>query len=456
VPVNSEQLETFETAIARVEMRSQRIISVLLIVTLIFINIVFHTQLQHLSLTFRYAVAGMSLFLVVWFLLLALVIKYGHYHHYVKFLNVIIQVSTVTLFLLVSASLVGVTFALTSAAPFFYLLIIGISSLTFNPKVAIIAAGFAAGQYVGVYAFWLQDLVKPEDYAIYNTGWPAILIRSMIFIVMGTAAMLIAMQARRLLIRAVEQARQEVRIQHMEEDMMLAAEIQSRLIPEKLDSDEHYEMTSFYRPADAVGGDYFDVIPVGNGSHYAFMADVSGKGYAAAMMMANLQSIIRLMVQEGRDLRDMMRVLNQAVLHASARGRFVTLVGMHLDKNHDELQYVNCGHNPPLICEGGTGNVIEFSQADPVLGVIENYPFQMHSMPFKPGSALFAYTDGLSEANGMDGTQFKSVLDQILCDHCGKSPERLKQYILDALSRHIGEKTMRDDMSFFFVCRKPL
>jgi len=454
VPVNSDQLETFETAIARVEMRSQRIISVLLIVTLIFINVIFHTQLQHLSLSYRYAVAAMSLFLVVWFILLAVVIKYGHYHHYIKFINVIIQVSIVTLFLLVSANLVGVTFALTSAAPFFYLLIIGISSLTFNPKVAIIAAGFAAGQYVGVYAFWLQDLVKPEDYAIYNTGWPAILIRSMIFIVMGAAAMMIALQARRLLIRAVEQARQEVRIQHMEEDMMLAAEIQNRLIPERLDSDEHYEMTSFYRPADTVGGDYFDVIPVSDGSHYAFMADVSGKGYAAAMMMANLQSIIRLMVQEGRDLRDMMRVLNQAVIDASARGRFVTLVGMHLDKVHNELQYVNCGHNPPLICEGGTGNVIELNQADPVLGVLENYQFQMHSMPFVAGSGLFAYTDGLSEANDMDGTQFKPVLDQILCDHCGASPERLKQYILDALSRHIGEKSMRDDMSFFFVSRK--
>lgn len=454
MPVSNDQLETFETAIQRVEMRSQRIISGLLIVTLIFINIIFHTQLQNLSMSFRYAVAAMSLFLVMWFLLLALVIRFGHYHHYIKFVNVIIQVTTVTLFLLVSASLVGVTFALTSAAPFFYLLIIGVSSLTFNPKVAIIAAGFAAGQYVGVYAFWLQGLVKPEDYSIYNTGWPAILIRSMIFIAMGAASMLIALQARRLLIRAVEQARQEVRIQHMEEDMMLAAEIQSRLIPEHLSGDEYYEMTSFYRPAEKVGGDYFDMIPAPGDSHYAFMADVSGKGYAAAMMMANLQSIIRLMVQEGRDLRDMMRVLNQAVLHASARGRFVTLIAMHLDKDHNELQYVNCGHNPPLLCEGGTGNVIELSQADPVLGVIEDYQFQMHTMPFEPGSSLFAYTDGLSEANGMDGTQFKPILDQILCDHCGKSPGHLKQYILDGLSRHIGDKSMRDDMSFFCVCRK--
>ncbi len=454
MPISNDQLETFESAIQRVEMRSQRIISALLIVTLIFINIIFHTQLQDLSLAFRYAVIGLSLFLGLWLALLVMVIRFGHYHHFVKYVNVIIQVSTVTLFLLVSSNLVGVTFALTSAAPFFYLLIIGVSSLTFNPKVAIIAAGFAAGQYVGVYAFWLQDLVKPEDYVIYNTGWPAILMRSLIFIAMGAASMLIAMQARRLLNRAVEQARQEVHIQHMEEDMMLAAEIQSRLIPEQLVGNEYFEMTSFYRPANKVGGDYFDMIAAPDGSQYAFMADVSGKGYAAAMMMANLQSIISLMVQEGRDLRDMMRVLNQAVFHASARGRFVTLIAMYLDKPQNELHYVNCGHNPPLLCETATGNVIELSQADPVLGVIENYQFQMHSMPFEPGSSLFAYTDGLSEANGMDGTQFKPVLDQILCDYCGKSPRELKQHILDALGAHIGEKSMRDDMSFFCVCRK--
>ena len=451
--VVTQEADTFEAAIQRVEMRAQRIIGWLMIATIILVNLIFHSQMQGLSQRYHLGVLGLSALLVLWFALLALVVRQGFYHRYLKFVNILIQVSTVTLFLLMSAQWVNPVFALTSAAPSFYLLIVGMSSLTFNPKVPLVGACFAVAQYLGAYGYWLDDLLQPGELAVNTIGWPAVLLRSVVILVMGVAAMVISLQARRLLSRAMNQAVHQARVTALEEDMALAAEIQARLIPGELQDSERYVMTSFYRPAGLVGGDYFDIIPAGQDSLYAVIADVSGKGSAAALLMSNIQAITRLMVREGRDLRDMVRILNESVHTASARGRFVTLAAMHLDTWHDEIHYINAGHNPPLLHVPG-GGLQELGDADPVLGVVPNQVYQLHTLPFPVGSSLFAYTDGLSEALNQSGEDFHAILRQVIESHAGVPPEQVRQAILERLAAHLDGRDPHDDMTFFCICRR--
>jgi serine phosphatase RsbU (regulator of sigma subunit) len=447
---NKAYRDLLESELLSVEKRSQQMAGWLLAATIIVMNIFAQADHDPNMATFLHFTQLLSIGLVVWFLGTAILIGRGVYHPVFKYLNLVLQVSTVTFYMLTTARLVDANFALSSTAPLFYLLVIGLTSLSINPWLSLLAGGFAAGQFVGAYALWLQQETFMPGLETTEGAWVQILLKGVMFIMMGIVAMIIARSSRHLLERVVAQVSYEEQLRYIEDDMDQAAEIQERLIPDSQLNPKYYKLETFYSPAKQVGGDYFDIIELSGDRCLLVIADVSGKGYSAALLMSNIQAMVRTLADQDYPLDKMAQFINQSVYHNSVRGKFVTIVFMELEPHQNTLKYVNCGHNPPLMVNNKS-EVIELDQADPVLGVLEDYPCDINEIDFISGNIILAYTDGLSELRDSNGRQLGvSNIKKILEMSNQLEPSFIKQFLLARVYEHAGETEMTDDLSF--VC----
>lgn len=442
--------ELLASDLLEVEKRAQQQANWLLAVTVVVIISIAELQEPRFQEPFRSFSLALSGTLVVWFVGSALLIRAGHYRPWFKYVNVVIQVSTVTFFLLASVRLMGAEFALSSSAPVLYVLVIGVSSLTLNPMLSLLAGGFAAGQFVGAYWFWLYPGLGGGLRASGANGWTGVAIKAVVFLAMGIGAMLMARKARALLEQVVVQVRAEESLRALEEDMQRAGEVQERLIPKRPTVAPPLTIEACYRPSREVGGDYFDVLQGPQGRCFLVMGDVSGKGYAAALTMASIQAVVRLSIERGGSLEDLAGTLNRSVSRSSVRGGFVSLAMMEVKPAEDCIRYINCGHNPPLVWDP-SGQLHSLPPQVPVLGVVTGVEYQVRSVPFVPGALLFAYTDGLSELRDARGRELGAeALEALIRAHAGAPVSDLKRAVLAIVDRHLAGAAPGDDLSF--VC----
>jgi len=447
---NKQHLGLLETEILNVEKRSQKISGWILAFTIIVMNIFALMDDRQGISEFLRATHLLSAGLIVWFLGTSSLITRGIYHPSFKYLNTILQVSTVTFYLLVSARLVDANFAVSSTAPLFYLLIIALTSLSLNPLLAILAAGFAAGQFIGVYAIWLHEMMHVDGVGSLVGDWIQVILKAIVFIVMGVVAMFIARTSRNMLEKVVTQVSHEENIKFIEEEMAQAAEIQERLIPSSYLNPRCYDVETYYCPARQVGGDYFDVIELSGDRCLVVIADVSGKGYAAALMMSNIQAMVKTLANQNYSIENIVKLINKALTSTSVRGKFVTIVFMELDPNKNIIKYINCGHNPPIIV-AGRDSITELGDGGPVLGVVDDFNYEVVERPFMPGNILLAYTDGLSELRDKNNQQLgKQNIFEALYSCQELTPMAIKQILLARILEHSEQVEMSDDLSF--VC----
>ena len=188
---------------------------------------------------------------------------------------------------------------------------------------------------------------------------------------------------------AVEQLKQAA----MKKELELAAQMQNLLFPHSLPSNERYEIHATYLPHQEVGGDYYDYIPLNEHEFAICMADVSGKGIPAALLMANFQANLHALIAHTRSLSELAHQLN-AKVYASAKGeKFITFfIGIYNVKTQ-ELQYFNAGHNPPLLVHS---TVIYRTEGCTGLGMFEQLPFVNVGKLLIPDKALLVcYTTAL-------------------------------------------------------------
>jgi len=447
---NKRYKDLLESELLSVEKRSQQLAGWLLAATIILMNVFALADTDPNMQTFVHFTQLLSAGLVVWFLGTAILIGRGIYHPAYKYLNLVLQVSTVTFYMLATARLVDANFALSSTAPLFYLLVIGLTSLTINPLLSLLAGGFAAGQFIGAYALWLQQETFMPGIETSEGAWIQILLKGVMFIMMGVGAMIIARSSRGLLEKVVSQVSYEEQLRFIEDDMDQAKEIQEKLIPEGKINPDFYKLETFYSPARQVGGDYYDIIELSDDRWLVVIADVSGKGYSAALLMSNIQAMVKTLANQNSSLDRMVKFINQSVYHNSVRGKFVTIAFMLLDPHKQSIKYVNCGHNPPMMVNTSS-EVIELDRAGPVLGVIEDYPCEIVEVEFTPGNMLLGYTDGLSELRDSKGKQLGMTnIKQILQMSNQLEPAFIKQFLLASIYEHSGDTEMTDDLSF--VC----
>ncbi|MFT4113485.1 PP2C family protein-serine/threonine phosphatase [Silvibacterium sp.] len=187
-------------------------------------------------------------------------------------------------------------------------------------------------------------------------------------------------------------------------EIEIAREVQERLFPQTMPELPGATLAGHCRPALGVGGDYYDVFPLSDGRTGLAIGDVSGKGIAAALLMASLRASLRgVTLDNPRDFARLMDKVNRLVYEASASNRYATFFFAAYDPATRRLECVNAGHNPPLIIRrnpeaNGAHTVIRLEAGGPVVGLLPFAPYTEQTVTLEPGDLVLLYTDGISEA----------------------------------------------------------
>jgi len=187
-----------------------------------------------------------------------------------------------------------------------------------------------------------------------------------------------------------------VRKTQLESDQSAARKIQQTLIPQELERVPNYEIETHYQPFRDVGGDYFDVIPLPDEHTLIALADVSGKGMAAALLSANIQALVRSISGMGAEPFTLAKQINQHLCRHVPSGVFATAIFLLLDRNSGELTYVNAGHNAPIVFGRGVTNLLPATGLP--LGLFNDADYEVRTARLEGGDSLLLFTDGLTDS----------------------------------------------------------
>jgi len=257
----------------------------------------------------------------------------------------------------------------------------------------------------------------------------------------------ISMQAS-LTIQKADLFEEAKRSREMGQDLKLAHELQSRFLPQIPPKVEAYSFSSFYKPMQQVGGDYFDYIELDDDHLAVILADVVGHGIAAAMLMAKVSAESRFALATTKSASAAMERLNNKLTDMHLN-RFVTLVLCLLNTKTNTLEVVNAGHMPPVIRRHKTGELEELPLDDsgvPV-GILPDFKYESSKVSIEPGDVVILYTDGLNEAMDVEGNQLTTerMLAEVHSSQA-KTPSAINKVICDEVHRHMGIVNPIDDM----------
>jgi sigma-B regulation protein RsbU (phosphoserine phosphatase) len=202
---------------------------------------------------------------------------------------------------------------------------------------------------------------------------------------------------------------ESLRQEALKREMELASRMQNMLIPtsERLPSHEFIRMKAFYHPHFEVGGDYYDVIQLSDEEVGFCIADVSGKGISAAILMSNFQANLRALYTADQGLSDTLIRLNDSVMNSAKGEKFITLFIARYHYKTRKLTYVNAGHNPPFLYELGSKKLTQLASGCVGMGMLDELPFVNEADIILDNPAkLFCYTDGLVEVIQDSGVEF--------------------------------------------------
>ncbi len=191
--------------------------------------------------------------------------------------------------------------------------------------------------------------------------------------------------------------RQALEKERLERELQLAAEIQRRLLPTVFPRLEGFEVAGWSRPARHVGGDYYDLLRVHGDRLAAVLADVSGKGLPAALMVSTVHSALRLLLDQSEIDPDLVRRLNHHISESSAPNKFITLLLAELDPANHRVRYINAGHNPGLLV-ASDGHIVELGSSGLPLGLFDNGSYEAGVVELGIGDLLCVYSDGITES----------------------------------------------------------
>ena len=242
--------------------------------------------------------------------------------------------------------------------------------------------------------------------------------------------------------------KQEIEKKEYEKELELASKVQGMLIPKKLPKNNLYEFDGIYVPYKGIGGDYYDYIPINANQFLLCIADVSGKGIPAAIMMSNLQASLRTLLRQTSNLTEIVEALNFQIMENSKGDQFITFFGAIYDHTLNTLVYVNSGHNPPFMVDG-KGEFKALTEGSTVLGAFEELPFVNEGfIDDLEGFTLLAYTDGLTETENPQGVELGSEpIEKYFEENFNKPLEKIHEDVLKIVDDFRGSKPYRDDIT---------
>ena len=247
---------------------------------------------------------------------------------------------------------------------------------------------------------------------------------------------------------------QSVEKELIQKEINIAASIQQRIIPKELTKIEGYEIAGINIPSKEVGGDYYDCIKLNNGKVAVIIADVTGKGIAAALLVNTLNASLYSYLEFDLPLTDIADRLNKLIYRSTPSDRFITFFMAVLDPATGELEVVNAGHNPILLLrENGALEQIEAGGIG--LGMLDfGIPFTGQSLKLEKGDKLFLYTDGIPEAMNLDEEEYS---DERMFEFFKKNSNLPSVKFIDAIvqdvKKHVGTANQSDDITCLILER---
>jgi serine phosphatase RsbU (regulator of sigma subunit) len=190
------------------------------------------------------------------------------------------------------------------------------------------------------------------------------------------------------------------------QDVELAAQVQHMFLPTGKPAIAGLEIAGMMQPAKGVGGDYYNYVPIDSQTLQIVIADVSGKGVPAALLMSATAAAMRLGSNQDRSMLEQVERLNTGILSVSDSERYVTLLIAEIDTRKRTIHYVNCGHNPALLFRAKTGTLARMDSSCPPIGLSREEICELASADLSAGDVLVFYTDGVTEAEDPLGEEF--------------------------------------------------
>jgi len=239
---------------------------------------------------------------------------------------------------------------------------------------------------------------------------------------------------------------ESLRQEGMKKELELASEMQAMLLPTSLPSNNNLDIAVFYQSHQQVGGDYYDFIELSDDEVCFCIADVSGKGVSAAMLMSNFQANLRALVHYSATLGELIDALNRKVLESAKGEKFITLFVAKYNIKTREMNYVNAGHNPPFLI---SDEITLLKAGCPGLGMLDEIPLITEGRISIPaGSSFYCYTDGLVETENEQNKEYgMEGLEESLKKNRAKKPSEINTNVLNDLKIYKGRTNYADDIA---------
>jgi len=245
-----------------------------------------------------------------------------------------------------------------------------------------------------------------------------------------------------------ELIQEQRQLQRLENEVALAREVQSQLFPQALPSLPGLQLAAICRPARVVSGDYYDFIRLAPSKVGIALADISGKGIFAALLMASLQAALRSMASfDGRSgTASLVSHLNDHLFHNTSDDRYATFFYAVYDSESRTLTYTNAGHLAPFFVHDG--RIQQLDEGGTVVGLIPDSTYTQGTIHVEPGSLLVAFSDGLTEPENVYGEEFgvQRLKDEVL-RQANVAPDRLAQNLIAAAEQWAGTPDQADDIT---------
>ncbi|SMO82941.1 SpoIIE family protein phosphatase [Gracilimonas mengyeensis] len=247
--------------------------------------------------------------------------------------------------------------------------------------------------------------------------------------------------------------KERIEKQRMEEELNLAKTIQQGLLPSPLPTIPGFDLDASNVSSYQVGGDYFDVVETPDGGHVLAIADVTGKGVPASLLMANLQSMLHALAPIDVTLPEATSSINDIIYENTPADKFITFFWGKISDDGSRFDFVNAGHNPPLLFRKGEDSPRQLDAGGVILGAMPSMtPYDTSSLEFQPGDVLVFFTDGVTEAMNPDQTEEyeEERLKACISKNLDKSSSEIMQAIVDDV-QNFSDGIQYDDITLMVL-----
>jgi len=240
----------------------------------------------------------------------------------------------------------------------------------------------------------------------------------------------------------------------LKNDLEIARDIQQAMLPSGLYDAPGVETVGFSRPANTVGGDFYDILPLDDGRLIVTVGDVAGKGSPAALLMALLLAMLRTLVDEKLEPAELVARLNVQVSRHAPGTRFITLFYAVFDPRTGDLTYVNAGHTAPLLLRND-GSIERLTEGGIALGMFTHSTYETGHATIQPNELVATYSDGITEAENPKGQPFdESGLESTLRANRGLEISAVGSAVVRAVELYTADTRLADDLTILLLRRR--